>query len=96
MVRVALLSSVLFLASACATQKSGSTNSAQLKNGVAFNQDSSSKKGPKVVCTMERELGTNIPERVCRTVDEDADRAQREQTQDALRGIQAGTAVKGN
>ncbi len=90
MLRAALASSLLLIAAACAGPSTSGSNSAALKsNGIAFNQDSSAKKGPKVVCTMEREVGTNIPERVCRTVDEDSDRLKREQTQDEMRGVRS-------
>ena len=82
MVRVTIaLASVLLLASACATSsapaasaplKAQATAAPQTGGGVAADDQ-------KLICEMERPVGSNIPKRVCRTkaqIDRERDAAQ--------------------
>ena len=60
--------------SACATGQSGKVASSPLGG-----PETSADKPPEIVCTMERSVGSNIPERVCRYVsDIEAERARQQ------------------
>ena len=75
------LATLLLAASACAgssKQQQGSSSNGALATAPT---DPAAKVGkPKVICEMEREVGSNIPRRVCRTPEQrerERDEAQR-------------------
>jgi len=77
----------LFLAlAACA----GASKQAKTANGTAVAKDEE-----KFHCQMERVTGSNIPERVCRLVDDNADLA-RQRVQDAVRESQHSVQERGS
>ncbi len=86
---VALLASLLALAAACATPGPG----AQAATAAA--PDAGQAKPPRqvsVVCTMERPTGSNIPEKICRSLDL-AD-IERQATQDWMRSRATNQTLK--
>jgi hypothetical protein len=94
MARITLsLASVLLLASACATSTAPASKapvkaqSGAAATGVAADDQ-------KLICQMERPVGSNIPKRVCRTQAQ-IDR-ERESAQDKIREMQQVRAKDAN
>ncbi len=92
MLRASLLSLVMIVSAGCATnttplaEQRGSRWSAYptVRTGVPLAQDSSVKNGDKYICDMETLVGTHIPERICRPVNAETERAaqvKRDETQ---------------
>ena len=87
MARITLsLVSVLLLASACATSTApAGTAPVKAQSGAATGVAADDQ---KLICQMERPVGSNIPKRVCRTQAQ-IDR-ERESAQDKMREMQQG------
>ena len=83
------LASVLALASACAAPKATAGGPAPLNAQAGTAQPSASGATPdeqKLVCEMERPVGSNIPRRVCRTPQQIE--REREAAQEKIRNMQ--------
>lgn len=83
------LASILALASACAGPSATAGGGAALKAQAGTAQSSAPGAVPeeqKLICAMERPVGTNIPKRVCRTP-EQIER-ERDAAQDKMRNLQ--------
>lgn len=83
------LASVFFLASACATSSAPAGSSALKAQTSATPQSKTvaADDDDKLICEMERPVGSNIPKRVCRTkaqMDREREAAQ-EQMREATR-----------
>lgn len=87
MARVTLsFASILLLASACATATApAGTAPVKAQSGAA---PGVAAEDQKLICQMERPLGSNIPKRVCRTQAQ-IDR-ERDSAQDKMREMQQG------
>jgi hypothetical protein len=64
-----ILGSLLALTAACAssTASSGTPAAKSQSSGAAVTADKTSHEDSKLICEMERPVGSNIPKRVCRT-----------------------------
>ena len=91
------LASILALASACAGPSATAGGKAPLKAQAGAAQPATPGAAPeeqKLVCAMERPVGSNIPRRVCRTP-EQIER-EREAAQEKMRGLSQGTQKEFN
>jgi len=83
---VVALASILALASACAGPSATAAGNAPLKAQAGATQPAATTAIPeqkKLVCQMERPVGSNIPRKICRT-QEQIDR-ERDAAQDKMR-----------
>lgn len=78
-IRAIVACTSILLTAGCAGSSAKRTTGAMALGGAQASQPSD----PKVVCEMERTVGSMIPERVCRSVE--LSEAQRAATQEALR-----------
>ena len=91
------LAPVLLLASACATSSAPAGASALKAQSSATPQAGTAAvaaEDQKLICEMERPVGSNIPKRVCRTKAQ-MDR-EREAAQDKMRELQQGHQKSSN
>ena len=66
---VSILGSLLALTAACAssTASSGTAATKSQSSGAAVSADKTTHEESKLICEIERPVGSNIPRRVCRT-----------------------------
>jgi hypothetical protein len=91
------LGSVLALASACATPAAPAGGTAQMKaqsGAPPLAAKTAGEDEQKLVCQMERPVGSNISRKVCRTPEQIEQ--DREAAQEAMRGVQQGTSRESN
>jgi hypothetical protein len=81
--RMAIVGGLVLAISACATSRQQSQGSSSGTSAAMASSDSMVAAGKKkVICTMERSVGSNIPQRVCWTPE--SREAEREETQRLL------------